>query len=527
MFIKHKVLMSILLVAVVAVAAVGSRLAVQNSGGSPDSTKRVNLIAVKDYGKSGSFVFGDGSVESLEQAELRSQISAQVLKINVSVGDKVVRDQALVNFQNADFLAQLGQAEAGLDAQESRLAEMRKGVRAEDLNITRTELDKANQGLANIYNNTPNLLSDAYSKSEDAVRKQLDQFFANDEEINPQLTFLVSDSQTEIDVETGRLGASLELNKWRAELSAVTSTSTQAEMDKLIADSKAHVAFIKSFLDRVSDAIRYQLSLSQTAVDGFRLALSAAKAGANGAATSISAQEQAISAQKLVIQGINNQLRLKEAGYTSDQIASQEALVQQSLESVNMLRAQVAKTVIRSPIDGVVAAIPARVGELSSPGQLVISVVNKDWLKVKSFVSASDVSLVEEGADAVIGDDIQGKVGRVAPSIDPATKKVQVDVIVSDPKTSNLVVGQNVAVKIAAKQIAGNGVLFLLPLQAVRIASDGAYVYLVENGTLSERPVQLGAVSGEFVEVKSGISADTSIVSPVYELKAGEKVSVN
>ena len=135
--------------------------------------------------------------------------------------------------------------------------------------------------------------------------------------------------------------------------------------------------------------------------------------------------------------------------------------------------------------------------------------------------------MVEEGADAVIGDDIQGKVGRVAPSIDPATKKVQVDVIVSDPKTSNLVVGQNVAVKIAAKQIAGNGVLFLLPLQAVRIASDGAYVYLVENGTLSERPVQLGAVSGEFVEVKSGISADTSIVSPVYELKAGEKVSVN
>ena len=95
MFIKHKVLMSILLVAVVAVAAVGSRLAVQNSGGSPDSTKRVNLIAVKDYGKSGSFVFGDGSVESLEQAELRSQISAQVLKINVSVGDKVKKGEML------------------------------------------------------------------------------------------------------------------------------------------------------------------------------------------------------------------------------------------------------------------------------------------------------------------------------------------------------------------------------------------------------------------------------------------------
>ena len=61
----------------------------------------------------------------------------------------------------------------------------------------------------------------------------------------------------------------------------------------------------------------------------------------------------------------------------------------------------------------------------------------------------------------------------------------------------------------------------------MRIASDGAFVYLVENGALSERPVQLGAVSGEFVEVKSGISADMSIVSPVYELKVGEKVSVN
>ncbi len=527
MFIKHKVLMSLLLVAVVAVAAVGSRLAVQNSGGLLDSTKRVNLIAVRDYGKSGSFVFGDGSVESLEQAELRSQISAQVLKINVSVGDKVSRDQALVNFQNADFLAQLGQAEAGLDAQESRLAEMRKGVREEDLNITKTELDKANQALRNIYNNTSNLLSDAYSKCEDAIRKQLDQFFINDEELNPQLTFLVSDAQTKIDVETGRLGASIELNEWRAELFAITSTSTEGDLDKLITNSKAHVAFIKSFLDRTSDAIRYESGLSQAAVDGFRLALSAAKTQANGAATAISAQEQAISSQKLAIQGINNQLELKKAGYTAEQIASQEALVQQSTESVNALKAQVAKTIIRSPIDGVIAAIPARVGELSSPGQLVVSVVNKNWLKVKSFVSASDVSLVEEGADAVVGDNIAGKVGRVAPSIDPSTKKVQVDVIVSDPKTSNLVVGQNVAVKITAKQAAGSGAVFFLPLQAVRIASDGAFVYLVENGTLSERPVQLGPVNGEFVEVKAGISADMSIVSPVYELKAGEKVSVN
>lgn len=513
--------------AVVLATAVGSRMINQNSVDSENNyAKRVNLISVKDYQKAGSYIFGDGAVESLEQAELRSQVSAPVLKINVAVGERVARDQALVNLQNSDFIAQLGQAQAGLVAQQSRLAEMKKGVRPEDLSITKTELDKAKQGLANTYSNTSNVLSDAYAKADDAVRRQLDPFFDNDEQINQQLTFYV-DPQIRTDVESGRLKAGSELNIWREEISKITATSTNVDLDSVILKSKNHIAFFKLFLNRVSDTVRYQSGLQSSVLDAYRAYINIAKTEVNAASAALAGQEQAISSQELIIQGIEDQIILKQAGYTAEQIASQEAAVRQASEAVNGLNAQVAKTVIRSPIDGVISAIPARIGELASPGQLVISVVNKDWLKVKSFISAQDVSLAEESADAIISDNISGRVSRIAPSIDSATKKVQVDVIISDPKASNLVVGQNVSVRISAKRNAGSEVVFLLPLQAVKITNNGSFVYVVENDSLSEKPVQIGQVSGEFVEVNAGVSVDMKIVSPVYEMKDGEKVLAN
>jgi hypothetical protein len=40
------------------------------------------------------------------------------------------------------------------------------------------------------------------------------------------------------------------------------------------------------------------------------------------------------------------------------------------------------------------------------------------------------------------------------------------------------------------------------------------------------RPVILGNVQGDFVEVKSGLSDDMKIVSPVYELEEGQTVDI-
>ena len=88
--------------------------------------------------------------------------------------------------------------------------------------------------------------------------------------------------------------------------------------------------------------------------------------------------------------------------------------------------------------------------------------------------------------------------------------------------------GQNASVKIAGKQsTSGEGPVFLLPLQSVKLFPGGASVFTVkDDSTLEEKSVTLGNISGETVEVTKGLTPEMKIVSTVYELKAGQKVSV-
>jgi membrane fusion protein (multidrug efflux system)/multidrug efflux system membrane fusion protein len=186
-----------------------------------------------------------------------------------------------------------------------------------------------------------------------------------------------------------------------------------------------------------------------------------------------------------------------------------------------------AKTIVSAPISGRVGSIPVKVGELVSPGQTVASVLNTQSLQVKAFVSNSDYSKISYGSEAVLDNGAKGIVTKVAPSIDPNTKKVEVRIVIDGSKTSGLVIGESVRVEIIGKVSAASLSAYLVPIQNVKIVPGEASVYTVdENSKIKKNPVILGDVKGDFVEVKSGINDNMQIVSPVYELEEGDTVVV-
>ena len=142
---------------------------------------------------------------------------------------------------------------------------------------------------------------------------------------------------------------------------------------------------------------------------------------------------------------------LKKAGSRDDQILSQEARVKSAEALVKNYEAQAARASITSPISGVVSVIPVRVGELINPGQSVISVINPGSSQVKAYINSKDLKLIQQGSRAVIENSIEGVVSKVAPSIDPTTRKIEVIVAVLDQGNSDLVIGQfaNVRIQIA------------------------------------------------------------------------------
>ena len=486
----------------------------------------VSTIAAGDLGRTGGTISAEGTLESLEQAELRSQLSAPVTKVAVRIGDRVFAGKTLVVLQGRDIAAQLDQAKAGLKAQEARLREVQKGARAEDISITQTNLDKAKSDLANAYENMPTVLGDAYAKADDAVRKQTDAMFTNDETNSPVLTFHVNDAQVANDIVYLRLVASEQLNALRKEVDGLQGSKDPAQSEQVLASAKTRLVKVRDFLNKASDAVRTQYDLSPQTADLYKMNIATARGEVAGALSALNGQEQALAAYKAAIKQFEDQLALKKEGATGEQLEAQQAVVDQARANVESLEAQYAKTIITAPIAGEIAAVPVRVGELLTPGQSVVSIVNKDGLQVKVFVSDIDTQFIEEGAEATIGDAVKGKVLRVAPSVDKMTRKVEITVLVVD-KAPQLVIGQNVSVAIKTRQIATGTGLFMVPMQAMRIAENTAYVYTVNaDGIVEERRVVIGRILGETVEVVSGLQADMRIVSIAQEVRAGQKVTV-
>ena len=512
----HKYVMGALVVAVILFTAVFSRFSGKSaSTNTVQPLSKVVLASVKDFMKDRGAISANGSVESLEQAELKSQASGPVTRIYSQIGTKVSAGQTLVSLQNADVSAQLAQAQAGLKAQEAKLSEMRTGARTEQVNIIQAKVDALAQGLEDTKKQQDVLVDNALSSMLNAGLAAIPDTSNNINAGNPTITGLYTGK------EKGEYKLTLYMggNGLHFQVTGLESASGLVSTYPVEMGSKGLFIQFPS-VNMPTDNV-WSISLPNTQSAGY-------SAANNAYNLAVESRNTAVNGAKNALNAAQKELDLTLAGATNQQIQAQEAAVEQAQASVRAIAAQLDKTIIRSPINGTVSVIAVKYGELVTPGQLVASVVNKGGLQVKAYLSDYDMPYVEVGAEAQINDSITGKVVRVSPSIDPRTKNIEVNVAVDSPEASGLVVGQNASVKITAKQSSsGEGPVFLLPLQSVKIVPGGASIFVVNaDSVLEEKAVTLGNVSGETVTVTKGLTPEMKIVSTVYELKAGQKVSV-
>jgi len=507
----HKAIMGGLLILVVIITGVVSRIATSGQASDTESNiKKVTLLSVNDYSNGGETVSANGTVESLEQAELRSQVMAPVASIKVSIGDKVKAGQTLVTLENADLNAQLNQAKANLKVQQANLDQLKTGARAEELELAQIRVDTAKQSLADAQKQEDLLVQNAYnSLLNSSIEALPDDNYSVSATISGTYTG-TKEGEYAVTIYPTSNGANFSVSGLSSNTGVVATRPVPMADGLYISFSSTNMSGIESWKIKIPNtkAPNYlaNYSVYQNALAGRDAAINSATSALNSAESS---------------------LALTKAGATPDQIKAQEAAVEQATANVQAISVQLQKTVISSPISGEVSALPVKYGELITAGESVVSIVNQSGLQIKSYISNSDLPLVEAGASVDIGNGVKGVVSRVSPSIDPKTKTVEVDILVTNPEASNLIVGQSVTAKIAGKAKDTTGIVYLLPLQAVKVDSNTAYVYTVdENSLLQENKVILGDVKGEYIEVKGGIIPGMNIVSTVYELKNGEKVTV-
>jgi RND family efflux transporter MFP subunit len=186
-------------------------------------------------------------------------------------------------------------------------------------------------------------------------------------------------------------------------------------------------------------------------------------------------------------------------------------------------------TRVVAPTNGILDRRFVESGEHVTRGTQLFTVVRTDALELAATVPARYASNVRTGqitrfvAD---GRSIEGRVVRVSPTIDPATRSITVYVQVPNPSGA-LKGGTFVSGRVVGRSIPQ---ALVIPGAAIRQTQDGSpYVYAIEGETVAQKPVQIGVVDDAtgIAEIVSGLEEGARvIVGNVGTLGRGMKVRV-
>lgn len=194
-------------------------------------------------------------------------------------------------------------------------------------------------------------------------------------------------------------------------------------------------------------------------------------------------------------------------------------------------RETVSRTVVGSPMDGIVDRRLVSDGEAVNPGQLLYSVVSLDTLELAAKVSAHDLSSVRVGApvvfhlDAYPGRRFEGEVARIEPTADAATR--QLTVYVRLPNVQHELVGGLYATGLIVGDRSADAVT--VAADAVRGSPHDTYVLAVDDGVVHRSPVVVGPSDAwsDRVVIRKGLPAGTTVVvGPDAGLEEGTRVHI-
>lgn len=189
-------------------------------------------------------------------------------------------------------------------------------------------------------------------------------------------------------------------------------------------------------------------------------------------------------------------------------------------------------TVLRSPVNGVVTARNYDQGDMYSMSAPIYTVEQIVPVKLLVGISESDYSKVKKGdsveitADAVPDKTFYGKVEKIYPTIDPATRTFTVEVVVSNNyKTLRPGMFARVTVNFGS-----NNSVVIPDVAVVKQQGSGErFVYILnDDNTVTYQRVVLGRRMGAEYEVLEGVEDGAKVVTGgQIRLKDGIKVTVN
>jgi membrane fusion protein (multidrug efflux system) len=195
------------------------------------------------------------------------------------------------------------------------------------------------------------------------------------------------------------------------------------------------------------------------------------------------------------------------------------------LENMN---AQIAKTEIRAPFNGVLGLKKISEGSYITPSTLVVTMQQIDPIKVDFSIPEKYMDKIKKGDKVLFS--VQGldntftaNIYAIDPKIDLATRTVQLRALASN-NNGKIFPGAFAKVQLVLSQ---NQSALMVPTESIIPVLKGQKVYLYKGGKVQEQMVETGLRTPTKIEIVKGLQAgDTVIVTGVMSLKQGAPVKL-
>ena len=482
-----------------------------------------------------------GIVSAKKEINLNFNRIGTIDKIYTTVGDEVRAGQKLVKLDTSQLEIQLTEATAFLSLKQAMLGQLIAGVSDEDIRLAETAVSNSETALQSAEQNLININSIAENNLNQSYESALNLLSAT--YLKLQNTFnIVNGIQRKYFTKGDQEGFSVRENKEKIENAMNTvalfaqndKNASHKEIDIALIEARSAIALTANSLDAIKDitethAYRNKVSATEKAL------LDTEKTTINTASLSIANSQRVISSTKLTnqasintaqtrkfsmqgqLKSAKNVLDIKKAGPRKTDIDVYNAQIAQAKSRIRLLDKQIRESTLISPIDGVVAHINRKTGEISQAPSPVISVVSSGDFQIEAFIYEEDVVKIATGdlVDVVFvafpDETFRGKIVSINPTEKLIDRVVYYEITIGALEGLPAEIKPGMSVDIAIKTALRENVL-IVPEDAIsRI--DGQYVVRVfKDGEIKERKIEIG------------LEGDNNMVEIISGLEEGEKI---
>ena len=484
-----------------------------------------------------------GTMEAKRSIRIKPEINGRVIEILVEEGTLVSKGQAIAKLKSDNVEANLRRAKANLQQSEARLAQLKTGVRPEQIAAAKARLQKFQATLAELEAGTRDEeIAQAKAELQEAeIRRENASSGGLLEEIaQAKAQIKVQQAELELAREQVRRNQNLRAEGAIAELTFQEIFQEERVAQARVEEAKRRVMELQrnreSTIQRLAAEVEQQRQILRRLENGTRpeqitrAEAEAAEARSNLEELQNDPRPEEIAGAEAEVAEARSNLEELQNGPRPEEITRVEAEVAAALAEVERWQAEFEETIVVAPFAGMIGDMIMKIGDFVNNGDTMTTLTVNQLLSVNLLIPLERLGDLRLGLPVEIRSPESkvlgiGKVSFISPIVSNSqTVLVKVDV---DNNAGKLQDGQFVQTNVIWEQRQA----VVVPMTAVVFEGETRFVYLLEGEGKQQKArrqiIELGLVRNDLAEVLSGLeSGDNLIVSGLQKLNDGVAVKV-